>query len=72
MAPFSAGHEHPVSSVLCVDEEDQLVTLDLGKTFKVWDVRTRKCLQTFTDEQEYHPENARRRVCASTPSAGVW
>ena len=58
-----AGHEHPVSSVLCVDEEDQLVTLDLGKTFKVWDVRTRKCLQTFTDEQEYHPENAVGSLC---------
>ena len=56
---------------MCVDEEDQLVTLDLGKTFKVWDVRTRKCLQTFTDEQEYHPENAAESV-ASTPSAGVW
>ena len=58
-----AGHEHPVTSVLCVDEEDQLVTLDLGKTFKVWDVRTRKCLQTFTDDQEYHPENAVGSLC---------
>ena len=58
-----AGHEHPVTSLLCVDEEDQLVTLDLGKTFKVWDVRTRKCLQTFTDDQEYHPENAVGSLC---------
>ena len=58
-----AGHERPVTSVLCVDAEDQVVTLDLGKTFVVWDARTRKKLQTFTDDQEYHPENAVGSLC---------
>ena len=34
--------------------------LDLSKTVKVWDIRTNRCLQTFSDEQSYHPENRLR------------
>ena len=58
-----AGHEHPVTSVLCVDQEDQLVTVDLRKTFAVWDARTRTRVQTFTDHQTYHPEDVVGSLC---------
>ena len=56
------GHEASVCDILALPQENQILTLDLSKTVKVWDIRTNRCLQTFSDEQSYHPENRLGRL----------
>ena len=56
------GHEASVCDILALPRENQILTLDLSKTIKVWDIRTNRCLQTFADEQSYHPENRLGRL----------
>ena len=75
------GHAAPVVKVFAVDEEHQLITVGLDKRIKIWDVRTRRCIQTLFDDQEYHPENVaggacfdprRRCLVAATVQPKIW
>ena len=56
------GHDHTVCDILAVPEEHQVLTLDVSKTIRVWDVRTNRCAQTFRDAQTYHPEDRLGRL----------
>ena len=57
------GHQASVLQVLPVENENQLISIDSLKTVKVWDLKSKRCLQTFTDTMEYHPENQIGGVC---------
>ncbi|KAG2378265.1 hypothetical protein C9374_008408 [Naegleria lovaniensis] len=43
------GHEKPIVDVKFNLEDRQIITLDTGKTIKVWDMRNYKLLQTIND-----------------------
>ena len=44
------GHTSSVQHVTINEENYQLISCDLSKTMKVWDMRNYKCLQTIQDK----------------------
>ena len=50
------GHNSVLVDV-CFGNSSQLITLDVAKTIRVWDLRTFTVLQSFTDPAMYYPEN---------------
>jgi WD40 repeat protein len=42
-----SGHIHSLVGVKCVPESYQLVTADISGMFKIWDIRTFTCIQSF-------------------------
>lgn len=42
-----SGHIHSLVGVKCVPDSIQLVTADISGMFKVWDIRTYSCIQSF-------------------------
>lgn len=42
-----SGHIHSLVGVKCVPDSIQLVTADISGMFKVWDIRTHSCIQSF-------------------------
>ena len=51
------GHTSSVLHVAINDNSFQLVSCSLDKCFKVWDLRSHKCLQTVHDTVKYRPED---------------
>jgi len=49
------GHTSSVQHVTINEENYQLISCDLSKTMKVWDMRNYKCLQTIQDKASYRP-----------------
>lgn len=44
------GHSGLVTAIQCIEETSYVISGDDHFCIKLWDVRTRKCLQTFTLE----------------------
>jgi WD40 repeat protein len=42
-----SGHIHSLVGIKCVPDSHQLVTADISGMFKVWDIRTFTCIQSF-------------------------
>lgn len=42
-----SGHIHSLVGVKCVPDSHQLVTADISGMFKIWDIRTFTCIQSF-------------------------
>ena len=42
-----SGHIHSCIGVRCIPDSFQIVTADISGMFKIWDVRTFNCIQTF-------------------------
>ena len=69
------GHTSSVQHVTINEENYQLISCDLSKTMKVWDMRNYKCLQTIQDKARcsvaivsYRPSRTRR---AAGPCYGI-
>ncbi|CAG9329654.1 unnamed protein product [Blepharisma stoltei] len=42
-----SGHIHSLVGVKCIPNSHQLITADISGMFKVWDIRTFNCMQSF-------------------------
>ena len=42
-----SGHIHSLVGVKCIPDSHQLVTADISGMFKIWDIRTFTCIQSF-------------------------
>lgn len=42
-----SGHIHSLVGIKCVPDSHQLVTADISGMFKIWDIRTFTCIQSF-------------------------
>ncbi|OMJ84317.1 hypothetical protein SteCoe_14603 [Stentor coeruleus] len=42
-----SGHIHSLVGIKCVPDTHQLITADISGMFKVWDIRTFTCIQSF-------------------------
>eukprot|EP00002_Diphylleia_rotans_P020538 TRINITY_DN3984_c0_g1_i1.p1 TRINITY_DN3984_c0_g1~~TRINITY_DN3984_c0_g1_i1.p1 ORF type:complete len:1361 (+),score=261.61 TRINITY_DN3984_c0_g1_i1:127-4209(+) len=51
------GHYGAIVSVMCNEEEHQLITCSVDKMIKIWDVRRMQCIRTIFDMNKYKPEN---------------
>mmetsp|Transcript_4346 Transcript_4346/g.16372 ORF Transcript_4346/g.16372 Transcript_4346/m.16372 type:complete len:1110 (-) Transcript_4346:1843-5172(-) len=51
------GHQFPVIDIVFNPKDKQLISLGVDKTIKVWDIRMFRCVQTFKEKQQFHPED---------------
>ena len=42
-----SGHIHSLVGIKCIPDSHQLVTADISGMFKIWDIRTFTCIQSF-------------------------
>ena len=61
------GHTSSVQHVTINEENYQLISCDLSKTMKVWDMRNYKCLQTIQDKVRH----SAAIVCMGHPGQGA-
>ncbi|CEP03071.1 unnamed protein product (mitochondrion) [Plasmodiophora brassicae] len=57
-----SGHMAAVQQVVVNEDKNQIISLAVDKTIKVWDVRNFRCMQTITDANHYRPENRISRL----------
>ena len=52
------GHGASISHLMLVESESQIISLDVEKNVRVWDFKSRACVQSFEDKTSYFPVNA--------------
>eukprot|EP00753_Platysulcus_tardus_P010665 PLAT2945.1.p1 GENE.PLAT2945.1~~PLAT2945.1.p1 ORF type:complete len:1378 (-),score=547.64 PLAT2945.1:102-4235(-) len=56
------GHKCPLLKVQAVPNSPEVITADQDGFFKVWDIRTFRCVQTFTNESDYDRNVGHRSI----------
>ena len=51
------GHSAAIQDVIINSQNNQIISLAVDKTIKVWDCRNFRCIQTLTDVESHRPEN---------------
>lgn len=64
-----SGHAAAVQQVVVNDDANQIVSLAVDKTIKIWDVRTFRCTQTILDGRHHRPEDRLSRIAFIRPHA---
>jgi WD40 repeat protein len=49
----SSGHREMLTSVICNDKLNQIISTDVSGLIKIWDTRTLSCLQTVKDKEQH-------------------